>query len=482
MTETTVTPATRLVPDDHVVVVFGATGDLAKRKLLPGLFRLRQVGLLPRGVRIVGTSPVELDEEGFRAHVRDSLAQFAHPAPTEAEQDAFAEVITYAVSTSDDLSALLARVDRASLDVGTSPRILIYLSVPPVAFSPIVTALSGTVLTDARARVILEKPFGHDEESAKALNDLLHSRFHEDQIYRIDHFLGKEDVQNILAARFANSVFEPVWNRHHVSHVQIDVPETLGLEGRAGFYEGTGAFRDMVVTHLFQALGIVAMERPDALHGESLAEQKLAVFEAMSPVDPARVVRGRYNGYLDEPGVAPDSTTETFVALEVQVDNARWDGVPFYLRTGKNLAQGRRVVTLGFHKPQHDLFGGDHRPAALSFEIAEPGALTLHMLAKEPGPEMVLGRAPMSFAYKTAHGERNELEAYQRLLHDAMTGDRTLFTRARGIERLWEVAAPLLASPPQVHPYAPGSWGPDAVHDLVAPHEWHLPDSAADSI
>ena len=481
MTATT-SGTTAPTPDDHVVVLFGATGDLAKRKLLPGLFRLSQVGLLPRGIRIIGTSPVELDEQGFRDHVRDSLAQFARPAPTDEEQDAFAQIVTYAVSTSDDVSALEAAVDRASREIGGTPRLLHYLSVPPFAFAPMVTALGGTSLTDSRARIILEKPFGHDEDSAKALNELLHSRFHEDQIFRIDHFLGKEDVQNILAARFANSVFEPVWNRHHVSHVQIDVPETLGLEGRAGFYEGTGAFRDMVVTHLFQALGIVAMERPSALHGESLAQQKLAVFEALAPVDPARVVRGQYDGYLDEPGVAPDSTTETFVALEVQIDNPRWDGVPFYLRTGKNLAEGRRVITLGFHKPQHDLFGGDHRPAALSFEIAEPGALTLHMLAKEPGPEMVLGRAPMSFAYRTAQGERNELEAYQRLLHDAMTGDRTLFTRARGIERLWEVAAPLLAAPPSLHGYAPGSWGPDAVHDLVAPHEWHLPDSAADSI
>jgi glucose-6-phosphate 1-dehydrogenase len=479
---TTAAPTASLVPDDHVVVLYGATGDLAKRKLLPGLFRLHQVGLLPRGVRIIGTSPVELDEAGFRDHVRDSILGFAHPTPTDDEASAFLPVVTYAVSTSDDVSALEAAVDHASTQIGGTPRILHYLSVPPFAFAPMVTALGGTRLTDDRARIILEKPFGHDEDSAKALNALLHSHFAEEQVFRIDHFLGKEDVQNILAARFANSVFEPVWNRHHVSHVQIDVPETLGLEGRAGFYEGTGAFRDMVVTHLFQALGIVAMERPEALHGEALATQKLAVFESMLPVDPGRVVRGQYDGYLDEPGVAPGSSTETLVALEVQIDNPRWAGVPFYLRTGKALAQGRRVITLGFHKPEHDLFGGDHRPAALSFEIAEPGALTLHMLAKEPGPEMVLGRAPMTFAYRTAHGERNELEAYQRLLHDAMCGDRTLFTRARGIERLWEVAAPLLATPPAAHPYARGSWGPDAVHDLVAPHEWHLPDGAADSI
>ena len=235
MTATT-TASTVLVPDDHVVVLFGATGDLAKRKLIPGLFRLHRVGLAPHGFRVIGSSPVELDEAGFRDHVRDSLAQFAHPAPTDEEQDAFAQIVSYAVSTSDDVSALEAAVERASREIGGTPRILHYLSVPPFAFAPMVTALGGTSLTDSRARIILEKPFGHDEDSAKALNELLHSRFHEDQIFRIDHFLGKEDVQNILAARFANSVFEPVWNRHHVSHVQIDVPETLGLEGRAGFY------------------------------------------------------------------------------------------------------------------------------------------------------------------------------------------------------------------------------------------------------
>ena len=474
--------STWTVPDDHVVVLFGATGDLAKRKLIPGLFRLGHVGLLPREVRILGTSPVEMDEQEFRDHVRDSLRSFAHPTPTDHQIEQFLEVVSYVVSTSDDMSPLVGAVEAASQQLGGRPRLLHYLSVPPFAFGSLVAAFDGTGLNDDRARVIIEKPFGHDEESAKGLNELLHSRFDEEQIFRIDHFLGKEDVQNILAVRFANSVLEPVWNKRHVSHVQIDVPETLGLEGRAGFYEGVGAFRDMVVTHLFQALSVVAMERPQELHGEALATEKLAVFESMLPVDPGRAVRGQYDGYLSEPGVAPDSETETFVALEARVENARWEGVPFYLRTGKALAQGRRVITLGFHRPEHDLFGGDHRPAALSFEIAEPGGLTLHMLAKEPGPEMVLGRAPLSFRYKTAKGERNELEAYQRLLHDAMTGDRTLFTRARGIERLWEVASPLLANPPAVEPYPTGSWGPDSIRDLVAPYEWHLPDSDADSI
>ena len=471
-----------IVPDPHVIVLFGATGDLAKRKLLPGIFRLGHVGLLPKAVRILGTSPVEIDEQGFRDHVRDSLRQFAHPTPTEHQIEEFVALVTYAVSTSDDLSGLVPAVEKASQELGGRPRLLHYLSVPPFAFGPLVKAFEGTGLDDDRARVIIEKPFGHDEASAKGLNELLHSRFDEEQIFRIDHFLGKEDVQNILAVRFANSVFEPLWNRHHISSVQIDVPETLGLEGRAGFYEGTGAFRDMVVTHLFQAMSIVGMEAPQALSGEALATEKIAFMESMLPVDPGVVVRGQYDGYRQEPGVKPDSDTETIVALEVRVENPRWEGVPFFLRTGKALAQGRRVITLNFHRPQHELFGGDHRASALSFEIAEPGGLTLHMLAKEPGPEMILGRAPMSFKYRTAKGERNELEAYQRLIHDAMTGDRTLFTRARGIERLWEVSAPLLATPPAVQPYAQGSWGPDSIHGLIAPHEWYLPDSDADTI
>jgi glucose-6-phosphate 1-dehydrogenase len=341
----------------------------------------------------------------------------------------------------------------------------------------IVGALGSAGLTDG-ARVIMEKPFGTDLASARALNEAVHSVFDEEQIFRIDHFLGKESVQNILALRFANGLFEPVWNRDHVDHVQIDVPETLSIGGRAGFYEGTGAFRDMIVTHLFQVLGFVAMEPPTSLDPKALVDEKLKVFEAMKPLDPERVVRGQYEGYLEEEGVAPGSQTETFVALEVEIENWRWAGVPFFLRTGKRLAQGRRVITVGFKEPPLAMFPTrcPYGPNELVFEVAEPGAIRLNFLAKIPGETMELCPAAMEFDYADSFCIANQLEAYERLIHDAMIGDRTLFTRAGGIERLWEVATPLLESLPPLHPYAPGSWGPDAVHDLVAPRRWHLPD------
>ena len=305
----------------------------------------------------------------------------------------------------------------------------------------------------------------------------MHEAFSEEQVFRIDHFLGKESVQNVLALRFANGLFEPVWNRDHIDHVQIDVPETLSIGSRAGFYEGTGALRDMVVTHLLQVLGFVAMEPPVALDAPSLLEEKLKVFRALKPLDPARVVRGQYEGYLEEDGVAPESSTETFVALEAEIDNWRWAGVPFYLRTGKRLAEGRRVITVAFKEPPLRMFGGDgFGPNELVFEVAEPGGISLDFLAKVPGPTLRLGEARMRFEYADSFCVAAELEAYERLIHDAMLGDRTLFTSAVGIERLWAVVAPVLESPPPVQAYPAGSWGPRAAVDLVAPRRWHLPD------
>ena len=357
-------------------------------------------------------------------------------------------------------------------------RRLHYLSIPPMAMDGIVGSLGGAGLAGDETRVILEKPFGTDEGSAKALNDLLRSVFSEPQILRIDHFLGKEDVQNILAVRFSNRLFEPVWCAQHVQNVQIDVPETLGVENRARFYEETGAFRDMVVTHLFQALGFVAMEPPGSFTPDALADAKQAVFDALQPLDPARVVRGQYDGYRDADGVAADSDTETMVAVEARIDNARWDGVPIYLRTGKKMAQGRRVITLTLKEPPMEMFpeaAGTHADE-LVFEIGEPGSIRITFQSKEPGPTMTLGEAHLDFTYKQNFDPRCELEAYERLLHDAMLGDQTLFNRAEGIERLWEVSAPLLAAPQPVQPYSPGSWGPAAVDDLIGSNGWYLPD------
>jgi len=304
-------------------------------------------------------------------------------------------------------------------------------------------------------------------------------------VFRIDHFLGKESVENILALRFANGLFEPIWNRDHVDHVQIDVPETLTAAGRIGFYEPTGAFRDMVVTHLFQVLGFIAMEPPTSLREKAVRDETSKVFDSMKPIDPRRVVRGQYEGYRAEEGVAVDSETETFVALEVEIDNWRWAGVPFYLRTGKALAQSCQMITLAFREPPLRMFQlagdspGDARPNELVIDFKDPGSISASFLAKEPGPEVHLREVAMTFNYDSAFAQR-ELEGYERLVHDAMLGDQALFTRGDGIERLWEVAAPLIEHPPDLEIYGQGSWGPDAVDELIAPRRWHLPEVRRD--
>jgi glucose-6-phosphate 1-dehydrogenase len=468
------------VPDDHVLVLFGATGDLARRKLLPGLYHLAEAGLLPERYRVVCVSRDGLTDDEFRSFAHAAVDEFARrPADGDA-WDAFAEGLTY-VDARDGSRALASAVGRAEAEVGPEAARLHYLSVPPAACAAIVHTLGETGLNE-RARVILEKPFGTDLPSARALNESVHAVFDESQIFRIDHFLGKEAVQNILALRFANGMFESGWNRDLIDHVQIDVPETLTVGNRTDFYERTGAFRDMVVTHLFQVLAVVAMEPPTSLQPKALVDEKVKVFEAMAPLDPERVVRGQYDGYLHEPGVAPHSDTETFVALEARVENWRWAGVPFYIRTGKRLAQGRRSITIALREPPLQMFRDARRlrqtvgPNKLTFEISEPGSISVSFLAKVPGPTMALGSARFAFDYEDSFSLDNQLEAYERLIHDAMVGDNTLFTRADGIERLWDVSTPLLEDAPPVQRYAQGSWGPEAQHVLLAPRRWHLPD------
>ncbi len=468
-------------PDDHVVVLFGATGDLAKRKLLPGLFHLHVAGLLPDGFRLVGTSPLQMSDEAFRAAAKEACRQFGRIPVDEAEWKLYEKLLSYAHSGGDGDSGeqLSSEVAAREQEIGHPSRRLHFLSVPPVASPGIVRMGATGLATDSR--VIMEKPFGTDLASAEALNATVHRVFNEEQVFRIDHFLGKEAVQNILALRFANGLFEPIWNRDHIAHVQIDVPETLSVGTRAGFYEKTGAYRDMVVTHLFQVLGFLAMEPPTSLEPRKLGDEKVKVFEALAPLRPEDVVRGQYAGYRAADGVAPDSQTETFVALRAYVDNWRWQGVPFYLRTGKQLAQGRRVVTITFRQPALQMFPleagvGKAEPNTLSFELGEPGSISAEFLAKVPGATMALAPAQMTFSYEQSFCTANQLEAYERLIHDAMIGDRTLFTRADGIERLWAISAPLLDDPPRVEPYAARSWGPHAANELIAPGHWHLPD------
>jgi glucose-6-phosphate 1-dehydrogenase len=483
-TATTAAPTgedTLPTPDDHVIVLFGASGDLAKRKLLPGLFHLQEAGLMPRHFRIVGTARNAMSDEEFRAQARLAVEQFGRVPPADESWKRFAERISF-VGIAEGLDELARTVAEAKDEVGGNPRLLHYLSVPPSASIGIIEELGALGLSEG-ARVIMEKPFGTDLASAQALNRALHKVFDESQIFRIDHYLGREAVQNILALRFANGMFEPIWNRDHIDHVQIDVPETLSIGTRADFYEGIGAFRDVVVTHLFQVLGFVAMEAPTSLEPEVLVAEKTKVFDAMPSLRPEDVVRGQYEGYKQEQGVAPDSDTETFVALRAHVDNWRWGGVPFFLRAGKRLAESHHLLTLAFRQPPRRMFPIDCHYAAesfgndhLTFELGDPGSISADFLAKIPGPTMKLGEAHMNFSYKDAFGgPEHALEAYERLIHDVMIGDHTLFTTSRGIERLWEISAPVLENPPPIQPYKPGSWGPDAINDLIAPRRWHLP-------
>jgi glucose-6-phosphate 1-dehydrogenase len=463
-------------PPNHVIVLYGATGDLAKRKIIPGLFHLAAVGLMPEHYRIIGVSRGTCSDDELKATALLSLQQFGTKPMRRNDRLNFVHRLIGA-----NHEQVPHAVARAEKEIGGRPRRLFHLAIPPSAFETVVEQLTATGLS-RRARVIIEKPFGTDLASARELNRVVHAGFDESEVFRIDHFLGKESVDNILAFRFANGMFEPVWNRDHIDHVQIDVPETLSIEGRAAFYEGTGAFRDMVVTHLFQVLGFIAMEPPTSLEPNALRIEKNKVFAAMKPLDPARVVRGQYEGYRSEPGVARRSQTETFAALEVEIDNWRWAGVPFFLRTGKSMAEDRQSISLAFREPPLRMFKlargqpATQRPNELMIEFRDPGSISARFLAKEPGPAMDLREAAMTFQYGESFGTE-QLEAYERLLRDAMLGDQTLFTDAAGIERLWQLSTPLLQHPPRLHPYEQGSWGPAAARKLIGPRHWCLPET-----
>jgi glucose-6-phosphate 1-dehydrogenase len=469
------------VPSDQVIVLFGASGDLAKRKLLPGMFHLMRVGLMPERFRIIGAARKPLGDEEFRELARESVSGSSREAGEAEAWERFAGSLRFA-GVGEGFGDLDRAIAKAREELGEGAEVLFYLSLPPQAAAGTVEQI-GSLGLGRGARVIIEKPFGTDLDSARRLNRRLHSVFAEECIFRIDHYLGREAVQNLLALRFANGMFEPVWNRNHIDHVQIDIPETLSIEMRGSFYEETGAFRDMIVTHLFQVLGFVAMEPPTSLEPKQLGIEREKVFEAMPPLRPENVVRGQYAGYREEDGVDPDSDTETFVAVKAFVDNWRWEGVPFYLRSGKRLGESRHLLTIAYAQPPRRMFpldcdqiaehfGHDH----LTFELGDPGSISASFLAKVPGPRIQLGEAHMRFSYADTFGGTDEaLDPYERLIHDVMMGDRTLFTSSEAIERLWEVSDPVLREPPAAIPYEPESWGPREADDLIAPRRWHLP-------
>jgi glucose-6-phosphate 1-dehydrogenase len=465
--------------EPHVILMFGATGDLARRKLLPGLFHLSGSKLAPE-MRIVGTSLDDLDTDAFRKLVFKACREFSSRSKeiSDEELEQFTANMVF-LPLREGPEALAGAVREQIDELGGEARLVHYLSVPPKAVMPVMETLQKADLVQ-HSRVIMEKPFGIDLASARELNNAIHEIFDEEQIFRIDHFLGKEAAQNILAFRFANGLFEPIWNRNFIDHVQIDVPERLTVENRAEFYETVGAFKDMVVTHLFQILAFVAMEPPTELASEAIGEEKNKVFRSMRPLDPGQVVRGQYRGYRDEPGVAPDSDTETFIALKCEIDNWRWAGVPFFLRTGKGLAEGQRIISIAFNEPPRSMFPagsgvGQKGPDHLTFDLADVSRMSLSFYGKRPGPGMKLDKLSLQFTMEETGHVGDVLEAYERLILDAMRGDRTLYNSAEGIERLWEISQPLLDDPPPARSYDLDSWGPNAVHPLIAPRAWRLP-------
>jgi len=469
-------------PENHVIVIFGITGDLARRKILPGLYHLAVAGLLPEHYRIIGCARPQsaMSEEEFRSYAYDAACEFASDKPVGSGWDNFAKNLSFAVDPDDGPRGLVSVVERAEAEIGGNVRRIYHLAIPPGAMRAVIKLLGETGLNE-NARIICEKPFGVDLASAQELNREITEYFEESQVFRIDHYLGKESIENILALRFANELFEPLWRRNHVQFVQIDVPEMLSIEGRGAFYDQTGAFRDMVVTHLFQVLGMLAMEQPTSLTARPLRDEVNKVFETLRPLDPHDVVRGQFVGYHDEKGVKPDSDTETFIALRAWIDNSRWKGVPFYLRTGKCLAESQQMITIGLREPVMEIFPDEmadprHDGDKLIIDFKDPGSIHAHFLAKQPGPEMSLGLAKMHFHYQESFQEKNNLEAYERLLLEVMLGNQALFTRSDGIERLWEVAAPLLESPPPIEYYERGTWGPSSINGVVKPDHWTLPE------
>jgi glucose-6-phosphate 1-dehydrogenase len=468
--------ATPVIPP-HVVTLFGATGDLARRKLIPGMAVLSESQLAPE-LRVIGISLEDLSDDAFREFARETIREFGSGKLTDDQIETFVGKLRFVPQRAGP-GALAQAVADAEAELGEGSGRLHYLSVPPRAALSVIETLGEAGLVD-RARVIMEKPFGDDLDSAVALNASVHQTFKERQIFRIDHFLGKEPAQNILAFRFGNGLFEPIWNRNFIDHIQIDIPETLSVDSRLDFYEATGAYRDMVVTHLMQVMAFIAIEPPTALEPRAISEEKNKVFRSLMPILPTDVVRGQYDGYRDESDVSPHSDTETFIALRCQIDNWRWAGVPFYLRTGKRMAEGMRIVSIAFREPPKSMFPansgiGTKGPDHLTFDLADASRLSLSFYGKRPGPGMRLDKLSMQFATDETEDVTDVLEAYERLILDALRGDHTLFTTAEGIESLWERSIPLLDDPPLVKPYAPGSWGPNAIHQLIAPNAWRLP-------
>jgi glucose-6-phosphate 1-dehydrogenase len=491
-------------PEPNIMVIFGASGDLTRRKLIPALYDLARQGLLPGGFSVVGFARRPKSHEQFRAEMRETVAE-QHPE-SEPLQDSvwnsFAQGIYYHQADFQNsqgyegLRELLAHIDQRR---GTDGNRLFYLATPPSFYAEICRQLGAAGLArnpwpvsghePGWTRIVVEKPFGRDLATARELNRQVHQVFDEGQVYRIDHYLGKETVQNIMVFRFANGIFEPIWNRRYVDHVQITVAESLGVEGRGSYYEQAGVIRDMIQNHMLQLLTLVAMEPPAAFEADAVRDEKVKVLRAIRPLTPAQVsertARGQYGpgsllgqsvpGYREEPGVAPDSTTETFAALKLYVDNWRWAGIPFYLRSGKRLPKRATEIAIHFRQPPLLLFGQSAASAiesnVLALRIQPDEGISLKFDSKVPSPTITVRPVKMDFYYGTSFGVEPP-EAYERLLLDCMLGDSTLFTRHDEVELAWSLITSIiegwrLVPPPQFPNYETGTWGPREAHDLI---------------
>ena len=489
------------IPEPTVVVIFGASGDLTKRKLLPALFHLEQQNLLPPQLRIVGVARRDLGAK-FAEDMREGILEFGGVEKGDEKLDEFIGKVAYHATDFDSdqgyqkLRELLEKYDK---EFGTRGNRLFYLATAPEYFADIVHRLGSHGMAKPEvgtARVIIEKPFGHDLESAKELNDDVNTVFSEHQVFRIDHYLGKETVQNVLVFRFANGIFEPIWNRNFVDHVQITAAESIGIEGRGPFYEKAGALRDVVQNHMMELLSFITMEPPASFASEAVRREKVKVWTSIKPINIFDCVRGQYGpgmvgnqmvrGYREEDRVDPKSSTETYAAVRLEIENWRWAGVPFYLRAGKRLATRATEITIQFKQPPMLLFGAsmngpctEIQPNIITMRIQPDEGISLRFGAKVPGPQMAVCPVIMDFSYKHAFGT-SSANGYERLLLDAMLGDATLFAHRDGVEATWALFTPVLDAwakkYPQTFPnYAAGTWGPECGNELIGRdgRMWH---------
>lgn len=457
-----------------IFVLFGATGDLAKRMVLPAFYQLAQHGLMPEDWLLIGNGRGDVAHEDFRKDVRASLDQFGQGEVDEQLWADMAGRLRFAGGgfDSSDPGSLLDVLEEAKEKLGQDAEYIHYLAIPPVAFGSITEGLAAHQLLE-RARVVYEKPYGTDPESFRKLDELVLSVMKEEQVYRIDHFLGKEATQNLHVLRFANRMIGNIWCGEHVEQVQIDVPETLDVADRAAFYDATGALRDMVVTHLFQVAAEIAMEPPVDFSADNLQQAREAVLSAFRPLAVEDVVLGQADGYLDLPEVADGSTTDTYAAVRLWVDTDRWHGVPFLLRSGKYLAKSAQRVSLVLKTPDGPLTAVPTGSAVLSFSLSGSGSVDATVVVKKPGAGMDLATQTVDLALDQVKGG-DPLPPYVSLIHDVTIGDRSLFTTSAGLAHAWNAAAAILENRPAPHPYAPGSVGPEAGSQLAGPAGWFV--------